>query len=80
MKHTIRINGHVQEIDCQLDTGLIDKHGRKIFEGDKILVKGYTKAPAVVFFADGFFYIWFTNANRLALALPSDKDIEIVDD
>ena len=80
MKHSIRINGQVKEIDCQLDTGLIDKHRRKIFEGDMVIVKGYTSSPALVFFEDGFFYIWFTKANRLPLALPSNKDIEIVDD
>ncbi|MBR0061838.1 MAG: hypothetical protein IJP68_10215 [Selenomonadaceae bacterium] len=36
MKHTIRINGAVKKIDCQLGSGILDKNGREIFEGDKV--------------------------------------------
>lgn len=34
MKHNIRINGEVKTIDCKLGSGIFDKNGREIFEGD----------------------------------------------
>ena len=34
MKHNIRINGQVKEIDCELGSGLLDDNDREIFEGD----------------------------------------------
>lgn len=30
MKHRIRINGEIKEIDCELGSGILDKHGREI--------------------------------------------------
>ena len=36
MKHNIRINGEVKEIDCELGTGILDKNGEEIFEGDTV--------------------------------------------
>lgn len=36
MKHNIRINGQVQELDCELGSGILDKNGREIFEGDRV--------------------------------------------
>ncbi|MBR4031110.1 MAG: hypothetical protein IKJ07_00060 [Clostridia bacterium] len=36
MKHNIRINGQVQELDCEIGTGICDKTGREIFEGDQV--------------------------------------------
>lgn len=42
MKHNIRINGVVKEIDCELGSGRLDRNGREIFEGD------------IVYVADGF--------------------------
>lgn len=37
MKHNIRIKGQEQELDCELGSGILDKNGREIFEGDKVI-------------------------------------------
>jgi len=36
MKHHIRINGEIKEIDCEFGSGILDKNGREIFEGDRV--------------------------------------------
>lgn len=41
MKHNIRINGEIKEIDCELGSKLLDKNGREIIEGD--LVQRYIR-------------------------------------
>lgn len=38
MKHRIRINGEIKEMDFELGTYIYDKHGNEIFEGDIITV------------------------------------------
>ena len=38
MKHNVRINGQVQELDFELGSGICDKNGKEIFEGDKVLL------------------------------------------
>lgn len=55
MKHNIRINGQVQELDCEIGTGICDKTGREIFEGD-IVTNGRDKLP--VKFANGALLIF----------------------
>lgn len=42
MKHTIRRNGQLEELDFELGSGCFDLYGREIFEGD------------IVWVADGF--------------------------
>lgn len=34
MKHTIRRNGQLEQIDCELGSGVYDKNGVEIIEGD----------------------------------------------
>lgn len=38
MKHRIRINGEVQEFDCELGSQVYDCNGREIFEGDIVKI------------------------------------------
>lgn len=52
MKHNIRINGVVQEIDCELGSGVYDKNGREIFEGDCLTTPC---SSGFVYFANGEF-------------------------
>ena len=40
MKHNIRINGQVKEVDCEIGSGVFDKHGKEIFEGDRVKADG----------------------------------------
>jgi len=60
MKHNIRINGSVKEIDCELGSGIFDMHGREVFEGD-ILSNGKQTFPVI--FIQGAITIRFENYN-----------------
>ena len=62
MKHTIRQHGQLTQIDCELGSGMIDKNGREIIEGDiverrnpngKILTKGKVDIFLGSFYFDG---------------------------
>jgi len=49
MKHNIRINGQVKEIDCELGSGVLDKNGIEIFEGDIVRYAPLNETFTVVF-------------------------------
>ena len=36
MKHTIRRYGQIEQIDCELGSGIFDKNGIEIYEGDRV--------------------------------------------
>lgn len=60
MKHNIRINGVVQEIDCELGSGVLDKNGREIFEGDIVRFDNRALDKSVVdkiYFTHGAFWL-----------------------
>ena len=38
MKHRIRINGEVKQIDCEIGSHVYDCNGREIFEGDIVKI------------------------------------------
>lgn len=77
MKHTIRINGEVKEIDCEIGSGILDKHGREIFEGDK--VKFRDKFGYVVF-RHGDFLLESSQLFDFLSGVTYDGSLEIVVD
>ena len=78
MKHNIRINGEVKEIDCELGSGILDKNGREIFEGD--IVKFEHKNGYVVFYHGNFILDNNRELNHLLSGVDYDGKLEIVDD
>lgn len=58
MKHTIRQNGQITQIDCELGSGIFDKNGVEIFEGDLVTstVNPWIKRRKV-FFDNGEFKV-----------------------
>ena len=80
MKHRIRINGEVKELDCELGSGILDKNGREIFEGDKVTANGY---PCTVEYKKLEWKMIPDNhglADYLLLLWAPNYDIEIVND
>lgn len=73
MKHNIRINGEVKEIDCELGSDIYDKNGREIFEGDR--VKRYGGRPCTVRFHGGKFDF---GSDQQPLSTPPSSYLEIV--
>ena len=84
MKHNIRINGEVKEVDCQLGSGILDKNGREIFEGDTIRYYNGSSTGKILFSQGNFCVTRMVNGVEcLPFLLEVNamfKDIEIVDD
>ena len=78
MKHSFRINGQIQTLDCELGTGIRDKNGREIFEGDIVVVKQYPKMKIPVTFAEGIFYATVSSTQRVMLGTRQSHELEIV--
>lgn len=51
MKHLVRINGQITELDCDLDSGIRDKIGRHIYESD--VVRNHVGIECRVHYRDG---------------------------
>lgn len=77
MKHNIEFpDGTIQTIDCKFGSGVTDKNGKEIFEGDRVRVNGLSHESAkgdIIRFFNGSFRI---------LTQPLDKfqsdEIEVV--
>ncbi len=81
MKHNVRINGQVKKIDCDLDSGRIDKNGRKIFESDKVKAltpNGDYEIGTVIF--DTGTFMWESDRWTTELDSGGIYELEIVDD
>lgn len=77
MKHNIRINGQVKEIDCELGSGILDENGREIFEGNKVSwLNGKKQSP--VYFVNGGLVMHDWDGYHLLTDFP--YELEIVDD
>lgn len=73
MKHNIRINGQIQTLECELGSGIFDKNGREIFEGDKVR---YDDGDVdTIIFGDGQFYL----NEHDDLAADWNGEFEIID-
>ena len=57
MKHNIRINGQIQTLECELGSGIFDKNGREIFEGDKIKFNIYRSGKLIEVEATCYEYV-----------------------
>lgn len=90
MRHSIRINGEVKTVDCELGSGVLDKNGVEIFEGDKVeFVQFKERIYATVCFDNGAFYLYWKASEdilgnkkihryRLLGATPPQKGFEVV--
>lgn len=77
MKHRIRINGQVQEFDCELGSHVYDCNGREIFEGD--IVKVRQRGNFIVRFRHGDFDFG-SGLGLLSSPLPDDMEIVTLKD
>lgn len=84
MKHNIKINGEVKEIDCELGSGILDQNGREIFEGDTIRYYNGSSTGKILFSQGDFCVTRMVNdVECLPFLMEVNamfKDLEIVDD
>lgn len=86
MKHTIRQNGQITQIDCELGSGLFDKNGKEIIEDDLVKMLMTFDFDGIVFVRDknyhvycsrGSFFIWHNDAEILLSDFDEDY-LEVV--
>lgn len=80
MKHTIRINGEIKQIDCEFGSNVRDKNGREIVEGDKVRAltpNGELEVGAIIF--DTGTFMWATPSWTTELDSSGIYDLEIVE-
>ena len=78
MKHSIKINGEIKEINCQFGTGYFDKNNQEIFEGNK--VRNFSCSGEYisrVIFKDGRFFL--ADQRMLPLDIFWSSNLEIVE-
>ena len=59
MKHSIRQHGQLTQVECELGSGILDKNGREIFEGDivKVVFSDDDIGAGKVEFLHGYFRV-----------------------
>ena len=88
MKHSIRqrvINQYglpvtkIETVNGELGSGILDKNGKEIFEGDRVVVKQYPNLKMPVHFSEGEFYgVISSDGRRTALTTHQSKDLEVI--
>ena len=63
MKHSIRINGQVQQFDCELGSGIQDKNGIEIFEDNLVKMSLTFDFDGIVFVRDKIYRVYFSRAS-----------------
>lgn len=56
MNHTVREHRQLTRLDCEIGTGIADKHGREVIEGDRVIF-GEHDTEGVIVFKNAMFQI-----------------------
>ena len=78
MKHSIKINGKIKEINCQIGSGIFDKNNIEIFEDNKVKNISCTgEFISRIIFRNGRFFL--LDWRMLPLDIFWSSNLEIVD-